>query len=499
MMPIKRILPFVLAACAAVSAFGAPDDPFNSSRVSTGGRDNNAFNRNRANNFNDYRTSLNAEYARMLGERWGNFNSVRGEKAPDRDVPPVPPVIWDGKDDRRDDREIVIEEVVKPQNDRSKANPIAPVKEDADQPTKSFAFEYFGTPLSVRVPSNKSFRLSGTSGQSIAAAWNELSDPAFACIVADVSKLKSKHRLCDWAYLKMLEAFSSKYAADPNSATLLMAYLYSQSGYKVRLATTSASRLDMLYATQHTLYDKIYYNLDGEKFYPYHTQGGSLEISAARFPKEQSLSLWVQNEPEISVSASNSRNLKSKRYPEMEFTVSTNKNLVNFYDTYPTSESGGNFLTRWAMYANTPLSKHVRDSLYPQMKAKLSGLSELEAVERILNWVQTAFVYEYDDKVWGGDRAFFAEETLFYPYCDCEDRSILFTRLVRDLLGLKCILIYYPGHLAAAVSFNSAVNGDYISHAGRRFTITDPTYIGARVGATMPKMDNATAKVILLD
>jgi hypothetical protein len=72
-------------------------------------------------------------------------------------------------------------------------------------------------------------------------------------------------------------------------------------------------------------------------------------------------------------------------------------------------------------------------------REKLKGLSQKEAMERLLNWVQTAFVYEYDDKVWGDDRAFFPEETLYYPYCDCEDRSILLSRLVRDLLGLKAI------------------------------------------------------------
>ena len=120
-------------------------------------------------------------------------------------------------------------------------------------------------------------------------------------------------------------------------------------------------------------------------------------------------------------------------------------------------------------------------------------------MERLLNWVQTAFVYEYDDKVWGGDRAFFPEETLYYPYCDCEDRSILMSRLVRDLLGLKCILIYYPGHLAMAVNFPENVNGDYILLQGKKYTITDPTYIGAPVGMTMPGMDNNKATVILLD
>ena len=120
-------------------------------------------------------------------------------------------------------------------------------------------------------------------------------------------------------------------------------------------------------------------------------------------------------------------------------------------------------------------------------------------MERLLNWVQTAFVYEYDDKVWGDDRAFFPEETLYYPYCDCEDRSILLSRLVRDLLGLKAILIYYPGHLAMAVGFTEDVKGDYILLQGKKYVVCDPTYIGAPVGVTMEGMDNETAKVILLD
>ena len=119
-------------------------------------------------------------------------------------------------------------------------------------------------------------------------------------------------------------------------------------------------------------------------------------------------------------------------------------------------------------------------------------------MERLLNFVQTAFVYEYDNKVWGGDRAFFAEETLYYPYADCEDRAIFLSRLVRDLLRLDVILVFYPGHLAMAVCFTQNVAGDYIMLNGKKYIICDPTYIGAPVGLTMPDMDNATAQVILL-
>ena len=69
----------------------------------------------------------------------------------------------------------------------------------------------------------------------------------------------------------------------------------------------------------------------------------------------------------------------------------------------------------------------------------------------------------------------------------------------RDLLGLQTILVYYPGHLACAVCFTDKVAGDYILLDGKRFVITDPTYIGAPVGKTMPDMDNTQASVILLN
>ena len=120
------------------------------------------------------------------------------------------------------------------------------------------------------------------------------------------------------------------------------------------------------------------------------------------------------------------------------------------------------------------------------------------AANMLLNYVQTGLKYEYDDNVWGRDRAFFAEETLYYPYCDCEDRAILYSRLIRDLLNLNVVLVYYPGHICAAVNFTDGVHGDYLSLDGKTYTITDPTYIGAPVGATMPGMENKTAKVILL-
>ena len=131
-------------------------------------------------------------------------------------------------------------------------------------------------------------------------------------------------------------------------------------------------------------------------------------------------------------------------------------------------------------------------------KNAIVGKSEQEAANILINFVQTAFTYGYDDKIWGGDRPFFADETIYYPYSDCEDRAILYSRLVRDLMGLDVVLLYYPGHLATAVHFKTDIPGDYLLVNGIRYLVCDPTFIGANIGRTMPDVSNDEAKVVLL-
>jgi len=98
----------------------------------------------------------------------------------------------------------------------------------------------------------------------------------------------------------------------------------------------------------------------------------------------------------------------------------------------------------------------------------------------------------------GYERAFFADENFFYPYNDCEDRSILYALLIKDLLGLEVVLLHYPLHLATAVHFPENITGDYLTIDGKKFIVCDPTYIGASIGTAMPQYKNASANVIRL-
>jgi hypothetical protein len=157
-------------------------------------------------------------------------------------------------------------------------------------------------------------------------------------------------------------------------------------------------------------------------------------------------------------------------------------------DTYPCCS--------WELFAEASLSKEVKEQLYPSLKKTVANLSEKDAANILLNLVQTGFEYKTDDEQFGREKTFFGDELFFYPYCDCEDRSILYAILVKDLLNLEVVLLDYPSHIATAVCFNENVPGDYFNLGGKKYIICDPTYIGAPIGKSMPNLLNVDAKIL---
>jgi hypothetical protein len=168
--------------------------------------------------------------------------------------------------------------------------------------------------------------------------------------------------------------------------------------------------------------------------------------------------------------------------------LQADKSLIVFAEYFPQTEI--------PLYFRTPASTVARTSLFDSLRLIIDDKSELEAVNILLRFVQTAFDYKTDDQQFGREKPLFIEETLYYPYSDCEDRSILFAYLVRELLGLKVIGLDYPGHIATAVRFTEPVKGDALMWQGERYTVCDPTYINANAGMTMPYYIGKSPSVI---
>jgi len=444
--------------------------------------------------YSAFRDECNRNYADFLRTAWDWYEGKAPMPKP-KELNPVPPRPYNEKEGSEP---IAIEPIeVSPIEDVPQPKPVEPIREQPSPTEDYFSISFYGITCKVRLPEIARLNINDCSPKSIAHTWEQLASDEMNNAIRDCLETRIRYQLCDWAFISFLEKLGKEFCTDSNGATMLTAFLFCQSGYQMRLAI-DGNRLILLYGSRHQIYDMGYFEIDNTYFYPLSEPTNSIQICNASFEEEKPLSLAITSEQLLGDIMSSPRNIQSERFPDISVSSQTSTQLIDFFNIYPTSVLDNNPMTRWALYANTPLSKKTKESIYPSLSKAISGLSNESATNKLLNWVQTGFEYEYDDKVWGQDRAFFAEETLYYPYCDCEDRSILFSRLVRDLLGLDVALIYYPGHLATAVCFNEDVQGNAIVINGRKFIICDPTYIGAPVGAQMPDLDYDKIQAIVL-
>lgn len=440
--------------------------------------------------FQEYRDRVNAEFADYMRRAWPEYKAKPAEPVPPRPEPPKP---------------VVKDPDIKPSNDPIPFDNILPTPAPVlppqpvvplpvpDKPIKpSFAFTFYGTPCTIGLEERHRFALAGVGENNVADAWKRLSSDAYLSIVSECLAWRDKLQLCDWGYVRFLERMTTAFfpANKLNEARLLQMYILTQSGYKVRIARTD-NRLVLLLPSKDNIYEYAYLNIGGCKYYvtDLTLRQRSFYVFDREFPKEQFFSLQIPREPLFSMRASDPRRLTAKHYSQVSATVSINRNLIDFYDDYPLSDA-------WNYYAQASLSTPVKEQLYPVLQKAIAGKDKATAANILIDWVQTAFDYKTDGEQFGQERPLFADETLYYPYSDCEDRAILYSVLVRDLLGLDVVLLHYPEHLATAVRFNDDTSGDYMKIDGHRYIVCDPTYIGATIGQAMPQYKQTMAKIV---
>lgn len=440
--------------------------------------------------FKAYRDKVNAEFAEYMRRAWPEYKVQPAEPVPPRPEPPKP-VVKDPDIEPSNDP-IPFDNILPTPVPVLPPQPVVPLPEPVKPVRPSFAFTFYGTPCTIGLEERHRFSLADIDENKVADAWKLLSSDAYLSVVAECLSWRDKLRLCDWGYVRFLEQMTTAFFLTDklNEARLLQMYILTQSGYKVRIARAD-SRLVLLLPSKDNIYGYSYLKIGGYKYYVIDStlQQRSFYIYDREFPKEQFFSLQIPHEPLLAMRGTDARRLASKRYSAISATVSTNRNLINFYSDYPLSDM-------WNIYAQASLSSSVKKQLYPVLQKAIAGKNKAAAADILIDWVQTAFDYQTDDQQFGHERPLFADETLYYPYSDCEDRAILYSVLVRDLLGLDVVLLYYPGHLAAAVCFDDDTSGDYLTIDGRKYIVCDPTYIGASIGETMPQYKQTPAEVV---
>lgn len=438
----------------------------------------------------DFRDKLNTAYAERMKENWKMFQLRAAEPCPEKPDPPKPVVKENDKP--APTQPVPVKEVIKPVKPET-PQPIEPIVRPEKETPSQFSLQFYNTPCEFHLQREQKFSLPDASESSASNAWKEMSENGFDIVASDCLRYRDLLVLNDWGYINLTKSLSEKFLGKgTNEAVLMQIYLLAQSGYKVRIARRNGKLITMI-PFSNTIYGYSYLNLDGEKFYLMgdEKEGGSYSIFAEKFEGEKTASLSIKAEPKFAESSTSPKTFASRRYSAASATVSTNKNLIDFYNSFPVTG-------QWNEYAKASLSQKIKQNLYPTLRKLISGKTELESTNILLNFVQTAFDYQTDQDQFGYERPLFGDEIFYYPYSDCEDRSILFSILVHDLLHLDVIMLHFPGHLATAVKFTSEVSGYYFSVNGKKYVICDPTYIGAPVGDCMPQFVGTGAEIVII-
>ena len=337
---------------------------------------------------------------------------------------------------------------------------------------------------------NRKCSLNGLNENAIADAYEALCNSDYKPLLADCAQIRKDLRLNDWGVFTLVRQVADTYCGTANESIVMQQFLLNEMGYKARMARKATGDKMMLFvATDCAIYAHPYITLNGQNYYNLSGNNEQCQFYMCQkdSPKaKNSVGMQLKEAPLFPGTVVSSTH--QAKGSAARVTVDVPKALMDFYKDYPQCD--------YSVYFNAPVNAAMENRILSSLAPLVQGRNEADAANILINFVQTAFQYQTDGQQFGYEKPFFVEELFYYPYSDCEDRAMLFSYLVRKLLGLDVVLLDYPEHIATAVRFNGNVSGDYLMVNGRKYIVCDPTYIGASIGMTMPRYKTVSAKVL---
>lgn len=337
---------------------------------------------------------------------------------------------------------------------------------------------------------NRKCSLNGLNENAIADAYEALCNSDYKPLLADCAQIRKDLRLNDWGVFTLVRQVADTYCGTANESIVMQQFLLNEMGYKARMARKATEDKMMLFvATDCSIYAHPYITLNGQNYYNLSGNNEQCQFYMCQkdSPKaKNSVGMQLKEAPLFPGTVVSSTH--QAKGSAARVTVDVPKALMDFYKDYPQCD--------YSVYFNAPVNAAMENRILSSLAPLVQGRNEADAANILINFVQTAFQYQTDGQQFGYEKPFFVEELFYYPYSDCEDRAMLFSYLVRELLGLDVVLLDYPEHIATAVRFNGNVSGDYLMVNGRKYIVCDPTYIGASIGMTMPRYKTVSAKVL---
>ncbi len=163
-----------------------------------------------------------------------------------------------------------------------------------------------------------------------------------------------------------------------------------------------------------------------------------------------------------------------------------NHSLVSYYRDLPAIEFG-------QVYLNYQFSEQAKNSLINSLRQATKNMFPSKQIDFLLQFAQTAFLYRTDYESMGMEKFAFPEEVLANQFADCEDKSVLFAYLAKEVLDLPSVaLIYYvDNHLNVGVAFNHKSAYNFI-YNNQKYLVCEPSGLGFKPGENIYDLNKAS-------
>lgn len=446
--------------------------------------------------FKDWREKANAEFTSYLEKSWEEFLVKTGRKDPIGEVPDKPEYYQGGADELSNPHGYPST----PSASIPEAMLDMPIYANLDQPNGVVDLDFFG--FSEKIPYSETMLIEDVIAKekSVAKAWEVLSNSQYLPTIEAISKLKENYGLNDWAlYTLVKKVTESLYDESKiNQRVVSQMFILSQLNYKVR-AGSAGEQLVLLIPFQEPIYQVSYVTDNNIDFFIFGYNPVGSRTPLYTFTQDFSMankyiSLKFVDQMKMG-GAVTYKKINLPLWSEIlgeDFIVPISSPYIALTYDYPQSD----LLTYHQSIVDTETSRAVMRAV--RLKIIKEKYSKEEAVSYILKLIQKGFKYKTDYEMFGRAKPLFIEESFYYGANNCKDRVLLFSWLVKGILGYKTILLSYPGHVACGVAFEGGVDGDSFDFQGTKYVMCDPTYINAPVGATMPKFKNVRPTILEL-
>lgn len=359
------------------------------------------------------------------------------------------------------------------------------VEKQPDNASRKLLF--FGKELVFpKTNKTKDFNVSNYSSKMFADFWKSQCTDENLKVIDCFNDIRQKNELGDWALISLVNKYSNEISDKNKTSELLLTWFYlSKLNYSVKIGY-SGTELFVFIKSDDLIYRWPFMKThDGSRFYAIDFSGNRKSIpndivSYDDFNKNgRKLNLILKTEKIIPNKLEKKEFVFDHSNIRYILPLIYDRNFVEYLSSFPKVEI--------EKYFNTEIENETKLLLLEACRKLVSNKSEIEALKLLLAFVQKAFEYKSDIEQFNKEKTFLIDEILHYNFSDCEDRAILFTFLVRELLKKEVIALDYPGHISVAVEMTDLINGDIIEYKKKRYLICDPTYINAPPGLAMDK------------